>query len=433
MAGSVRSLRVLAAILFLLFVSSPIVSLAQTTETPASPTADTAAAPAVDGANTPTATNPAPATPAADPVKASESTKVKDTAVWFWLPVTLLLVAALLVLAMFKDQFFKPKESEPIRYLLAEEKIFVSTQKIGLAVLAFALAGVGGIALFSGGIASQEGSYFAYLGTDLLIAAAAAGAGALLGFIFGIPRSTVQTAQIATGQDGTTQDKAVRAALAANTNLERVSDWLTTLLVGATLVQLGPILDWVHRVAVEVGGSQLSNTSIIPFVMAYFASLAFLGVYMITRLYFTTALAQTLSQLDGTAVERHSGDVVTQLDAVRKQVVEMVSSGDANADATKKREALEGALGFYERSNLTEDQRRDPNVALAVAKVLAAYLNLDGIAATQERRLQYETAIRIAAKKADNLELLKKALGTEEFVTKQADKDTALKTELSKL
>lgn len=38
-----------------------------------------------------------------------------------------------------------------------------------------------------------------------------------------------------------------QAVLVANTNLERVSDWLTTLLLGATLVQIQPLAVWVSN------------------------------------------------------------------------------------------------------------------------------------------------------------------------------------------
>ncbi len=55
--------------------------------------------------------------------------------------------------------------------------------------------------------------------------------GGLVGFIFGIPR-TVESSPTAGHNARTT---------APNTNLEQISDWLTKLLVGATLTQLGNI------------------------------------------------------------------------------------------------------------------------------------------------------------------------------------------------
>ena len=72
----------------------------------------------------------------------------------------------------------------------------------------------------------------ATFGMALLVAAAAMASGALLGFLFGIPRSL--QADRATGGAGS-------APLGQNTNLEQISDWLTKILVGVGLVQLGSI------------------------------------------------------------------------------------------------------------------------------------------------------------------------------------------------
>src|SRR5262249_59046584 len=77
-----------------------------------------------------------------------------------------------------------------------------------------------------------------------LTACAAAAAGALFGFLFAIPRTREAAAVAGRPEDPTAVRQAV---LVANTNLERVSDWLTTLLLGATLVQIKPLADWISN------------------------------------------------------------------------------------------------------------------------------------------------------------------------------------------
>ncbi len=72
----------------------------------------------------------------------------------------------------------------------------------------------------------------AMFGTALLVAATAMASGALLGFLFGIPRS------LQADRDATREDS---APLSQNTNLEQISDWLTKILVGVGLVQFGAI------------------------------------------------------------------------------------------------------------------------------------------------------------------------------------------------
>ena len=69
-----------------------------------------------------------------------------------------------------------------------------------------------------------------------------------LGFIFGIPRTLgrARSAPVATvSEQGGRPAAESHALLAANTNLEHISDWLTTLLVGATLVQVRNIAEWI--------------------------------------------------------------------------------------------------------------------------------------------------------------------------------------------
>ena len=78
--------------------------------------------------------------------------------------------------------------------------------------------------------------------TAVAIILAAATIGILFGFLFGLPRARFIDKE--TGQR-TDQDarKPARTGehFLMNTNLIRVSDWLTTILVGVTLIQLGNI------------------------------------------------------------------------------------------------------------------------------------------------------------------------------------------------
>ncbi len=73
-------------------------------------------------------------------------------------------------------------------------------------------------------------------GTLLLYGSASAAVGALLGFLFGVPR-------VATGGGSTLSTVTPQNHTQPNTNLEQVSDWLTKVLLGATLTQVGKIPD----------------------------------------------------------------------------------------------------------------------------------------------------------------------------------------------
>ena len=101
------------------------------------------------------------------------------------------------------------------------------------------------IACAAGFAYSAGGNWSEWAGVGFTAAAiilAAATIGVLFGFLFGLPRARFIDKE--TGQR--TDEDARKPARTGehylmNTNLIRVSDWLTTILVGVTLIQLGNI------------------------------------------------------------------------------------------------------------------------------------------------------------------------------------------------
>ena len=80
-----------------------------------------------------------------------------------------------------------------------------------------------------------------------------------------------------------------------NTNLEQISDWLTKIIVGVTLVQADTVLKKLHRIAEVIAGCvgalpKLEET--LPFayaILIYFSVLGFFGSYLLTRLWLQSA------------------------------------------------------------------------------------------------------------------------------------------------
>jgi hypothetical protein len=64
--------------------------------------------------------------------------------------------------------------------------------------------------------------------------------GGSLGFLFGVPRYKSSAGDPSAAAHGPAAQAA--AAFTPSTNLEQISDWLTKIIVGATLVQLAPIV-----------------------------------------------------------------------------------------------------------------------------------------------------------------------------------------------
>ena len=84
--------------------------------------------------------------------------------------------------------------------------------------------------------------------TGVAAAGASAFVGGLLGFLFGIPRALQgDHPDGPRAADGSGRDGLPAASYRANTNLEQISDWLTKILVGVGLVQIGEIADQAQQ------------------------------------------------------------------------------------------------------------------------------------------------------------------------------------------
>jgi hypothetical protein len=92
-----------------------------------------------------------------------------------------------------------------------------------------------------------------------LCGAGFAALGALVGFLFGFPKSAV------TG-DGHSQEQAQAqgnegSSLRPNTNLEKISDWLTTVIAGIALSQIGQIPAYIEQFKTFINSSLAATTN----------------------------------------------------------------------------------------------------------------------------------------------------------------------------
>jgi hypothetical protein len=151
-----------------------------------------------------------------------------------------------------------------------------------------------------------------------LAAASAFAVGALLGFLFGIPRSTAAPAPAPTSEAGAEVGPADAVAahrFAANTNLEQISDWLTKILVGVGLVQIhevsGAVEDLANGLAPGLG-SQGSSVAVV--LLVSFSITGFVSAYLFTRLRLQGAfeLAGTLKKVAEARAENAAIALVQQ-------------------------------------------------------------------------------------------------------------------------
>jgi tetratricopeptide (TPR) repeat protein len=99
-----------------------------------------------------------------------------------------------------------------------------------LLVLVVIMIAVALIAASNASFSGAAPNMITFLGVAVLTGATGFAGGGFIGFLFGVPR--VQTAEARTN-----------AAIASNTNLEQVSDWLTKIIVGVSLVEFPRIND----------------------------------------------------------------------------------------------------------------------------------------------------------------------------------------------
>jgi hypothetical protein len=166
-------------------------------------------------------------------------------------------------------------------------------QRIRDVILPFLAAGGVGILLYVVATAHVP-SALSGLGYSLAVAAAAMAFGTLMGFLFGIPKMLQGTGATATAPAGEGPGATGGAALATapgsvtdNTNLEQISDWLTKLLIGASLTQLGKIAELVETIAGALARDVLPGSrGAKPFfaaVVVFWSITGFFVGYLLTR------------------------------------------------------------------------------------------------------------------------------------------------------
>jgi hypothetical protein len=132
--------------------------------------------------------------------------------------------------------------------------------------------------------AARFGTIAHALGTFILTAGAAFITGLLIGFLFGIPKSAEPQPGVSAGM------------YSANTNLEQISDWLTKILLGIGLTQMGEIAKWVGRTSDYMANNMTLDgheAMFIASLMIFFVVCGFLDGYLATRIILPRVFAKS--------------------------------------------------------------------------------------------------------------------------------------------
>lgn len=142
------------------------------------------------------------------------------------------------------------------------------------------VAGVIVILIYTSGVPS--GLRWSVFGTAIAIGSSSFFVGGIVGFLFGIPR----TVQGSVPSTTVTQYQ-------GNTNLEQISDWLTKIIVGIGLVQIGHIIPALSELGESIKaplGGQASSPAFGLGMIITYASLGFFYYYLWSRSLFAREL-----------------------------------------------------------------------------------------------------------------------------------------------
>lgn len=139
----------------------------------------------------------------------------------------------------------------------------------------------------------------------MLWSVASLSVGATLGFLFGIPKSGSAAARqdlkmerAKASASGGPEAETVPSRWRANTNLEEVSDWLTKIVVGLTLVHWATIRDDVIAISANMAATfhdkpTGADQSFASALVVGFFTLGFLSGYLYTRMFLQGAFARS--------------------------------------------------------------------------------------------------------------------------------------------
>jgi Flp pilus assembly protein TadD len=248
---------------------------------------------------------------------------------------------------------------------------FLALRKRQLAAwLVFALApGVLCSVLLAWGVA--ESAQERALSAGLATFSAAALIGSVGGFIFAVPRALAGESVNTTGTE--------RVAFAVNSNLEKISDWVTTIVVGLTLVELRNIPDQFSRFGnwASSGIAESGARTVFTGLAAYGLAAGFFFAYVWSRLIFRVLLEQTerdaqdAAEMSRQQVESALGErVLTGSDAEDADRKAIAVQTETTAPDAAARDAEKLARELLQRVEREGPTKVDPSAARALARRL---------------------------------------------------------------
>lgn len=177
--------------------------------------------------------------------------------------------------------------------------------------LSIVTAAAGGVAAVLYALQFTRTQTLSVVGAAAVVAGAATAVGAIVGFLFGIPK-TLQS-----DRPGSEETRYV-----PNTNLEQISDWLTKILVGVGLVQISAAPAALGHLATELGpmfGDVDTSPAFGLSLAIYFTVAGFVVSYLWTR-----AVLQGVLKAADRDVAAQIQDVLSQREDANAEALALV-------------------------------------------------------------------------------------------------------------
>lgn len=129
----------------------------------------------------------------------------------------------------------------------------------------------------------------------LLYSLASLVAGGLFGFLFGLPHTGGTSSAKGAAPGASSSNNEATGAVTPSTNLQQIADWLTKLIIGAGLVQLGRVPSEAAKLFNSMShafGTAPSGPAVAGAIVIYYAGLGFLTGWLATYFFVTPAVVR---------------------------------------------------------------------------------------------------------------------------------------------
>lgn len=205
--------------------------------------------------------------------------------------------------------------------------------------------------------------------TALMCALSSMSIGTVVGFLFGVPK-TLQNRNNGQEDENEKQNNPSKKSLFSkrpNTNLEEVSDWLTKIIVGVSLIEFQNITSALDKAAVSIAKSMGANPGEHePYIMAlliFYLMFGFLVGYLLTRVY----LANLFSKADVEIETMNLQNLFSKVDGKIENLNDELQIIEKRISEHSEVESLVAQGDYYRRKAKEEPDERHKWLSMAEA------------------------------------------------------------------